>query len=190
MKKKITLENVHTFSVPLPEHPLKWKFQDDDEQELSDEFMDQIIPLTPLASNFLWKFESTQRYLGSISAIGEYFKEQEELSIGEGDSRKVKKWLYERGIPFDQKVFWVTQPDWGFVLTWKMLIKFSDDIFFGSNELIWDKTLNWCLIFDHNDVFYFGKNRTFAAEQRSKEINQLQKMTDRNNEKWRKNRDR
>ncbi len=180
MKNKITLENVHTFSIPLSEHPLKWKLEDDD-TELSAEFEDQIIALTADASKFLWNFESTQRYLGSISAIGKYFNEQDELSFGENESQKVKKWLYEKGIPFDQKVFWITQPDSGFILTWKMVIKFSDDIFFGSDEVIWDKTLNWCLIFDHNDIFYFGKNRNFNAEKHSEEIDGIKKLIDENN---------
>jgi len=106
---------------------------------------------------FLWEFERTQKYLNSISNIKKHFNEFNEFSFGE--NQQVKKWLYERGIPFDSKVFWVTQPEWGLILTWKMLIKFSDRIFFATDEIIWDKTLNWCLIYDHNDIFYFGKNR-------------------------------
>ncbi|SNR14723.1 conserved protein of unknown function [Tenacibaculum jejuense] len=175
MKDKITLENVHTFSIPLSEHPLKWKFEDSN-NKLSAEFQDQIIALTSDASQFLWNFENTQRYLNSISGIKKYFNKQDELSFSENDNQKVKKWLYEKEIPFDQKVFWVTQPDCGFILTWKMVIKFSDDIFFSSDELIWDKTLNWCLIFNHNDVFYFGKNRNFNADKHSEEINKIQKL--------------
>lgn len=160
MKEKIILDNVHTFSIPLLNHPLKWKFEDENKQ-LSEEFKDQIIPLNSEASKFLWDFESAQKYLGSIPAIGKCFSEQSEFSFGENDNQKVKKWLYERGIPFDHKVFWATQPEWGFILTWKMVIKFSDNLFFSSDEIIWDKTLDWTLIFDHNDVFYFGKNRNF-----------------------------
>jgi hypothetical protein len=182
VKNTITLENIHTFSIPLEEHPLKWKFEEDD-KKLSAEFEDQIIPLTSEASKFLWNFESTQRYLNSISAVGKYFNEQNEFSFGENDSQKVKKWLFERGIPFDQKVFWVTQPEWGFILTWKMIIKFSDELFFGTNELIWDKTLNWALIYDHNDVFYFGKNRNFNTEKHSEEITEIKKMINKNSGK-------
>jgi len=182
VKNTITLENVHTFSIPLENHPLIWKFVDDS-KKLSAEFEDQIIALNSEASRFLWGFRSTQRYLSSISAIGKYFNEQDELSFGENDSQKVKKWLYERQIPFDQKVFWIAQPEWGFILTWKMIIKFSDELFFGSDEIIWDKTLNWALIFDHNDVFYFGKNRNFNAEKHSEEITEIKKMINKNHRK-------
>jgi len=160
MKEKITLENVHTFSVPLPEHPLSWKFEDEDKQ-LSDEFKDQIIPLTSEASNFLWEFEGTQRYLRSVAALKEYFNEHNDLSFGEDNTQKTKKWLYARGIPFDQRVFWLHQPDAGFVLTWKMIIKFSEELFFSSDEVIWDRTLNWALIYDHNETLHFGQNPNF-----------------------------
>lgn len=64
-----------------------------------------------------------------------------------------------------------------------MIIKFSDELFFGSDEIIWDKTLNWALIFDHNDVFYFGKNRNFNAEKHSEEITEIKKMINENHQK-------
>jgi len=175
MTEQITLDNIHTFTIPLSEHSLKWKFEDESGQ-LSEEFKDQIIPLTSEASIFLWNFQNTQKYLGAIPTMGKYYKEWREFSFGEHDSQKVKKWLFEREIPFDRKVFWVTQPQWGFILTWKMVIKFSDDIFLGSNELIWDRTLNWALIYDHNDVFYFGKNRIFDAKKHSEEMDGLNRL--------------
>jgi len=57
LNNKITIETVHNFSIPLSEHPLKWKSEDDN-KELSAEFKDQIIALTSDASKFLWNFES------------------------------------------------------------------------------------------------------------------------------------
>jgi hypothetical protein len=175
IKEIITLENAHTFSVPFSKHPLAWKFLEECGQ-LANEFQDQIIPLTPEAAKFLWDFMNTQRQLSSISSIGKYYNEQSELSCGENENQKVKKWLYERGIPFDRRVFWITQPQWGFILTWKMVIKFSENLFFGDNEVIWDKTLNWVLMFDHNDIFYFGKNRNFNTEKHSEEITIITKL--------------
>lgn len=175
MKEKITLNNVHTFSVPLSEHPQKYRFENEGMQ-LSDEFKDQIIPLTPEASKFLWEFETSQRHLGSIVALGRYFNEQSELSFGENEEHRVKKWLYERGIPFDQRVFWIHQSLSGFAMTWKMVIKFSEELFFSSDEVIWDRTLNWALIFNHSDTLYFGKNCNFKAEKLSTEIIETNKV--------------
>lgn len=170
----ITLDNVHAFSVPLSEHPLKWVFLVEN-KPLSDEFQDQIIPLMPEASKFLWNFMNTQRYFGSILSMQKYFNVQSELSCVENDSPTVEKWLYERGIPFDLKVFWITQQEWGFILTWKMVIKFSKKLFFANDQLIWDRTLNWALMYEHNDIFHFGKNRNFNAERNSEEIARITK---------------
>ena len=174
--KKIGLDNIEEFSVLLEERPLRWKFEDDAGNPPSSEFLDQIIPLSKEAAKFLWKFEGTQRQLGDKFMNSKHYKIREELSIVGLEQEEIKKWLYKRVIPFDRKVFWVTQPDWGFVLTWKMIIKFSEEIFFGSDELIWDKTLNWALAFDHNDTFYFGKDRVFNSEVHSQEIEEVQEL--------------
>lgn len=173
----ITLDNIEEFSIPLREHPLKWRFEGENDKLPSQEFMDQITPLLPAAARYLWKFESTQRYLGDKFIDSKYFKYREEFVTVGKTTEEVKKWLYQRGIPFDQKVFYVTQPEWGFVLTWKMIIKFWEEIFFGSDEVIWDRTLNWVLVHDHNDVFYFGKDRLFNSRQHSDQMEKRQRMT-------------
>jgi hypothetical protein len=166
-----TLENVEDFSVPIESHPMKWKFEDEG-GAISEEFKDQIIPLDPKAAKFLWKFESTQRHLGNIPKMESHYKNISEFYSGASSNQEVKKWLYNLGIPFNQKVFWIDQPQTGFVLTWKIIIKYSDDLFFGSDAVIWDKTLNWCLNYHHHDMFHFGKDRLDNAELRSKEIKQ------------------
>lgn len=176
MKNKITLENLSEFSIPLYNHPLKWKFENEEEKELSDEFKDQIIALNTEASKFLWNFESTQRFLNSRDGLEKYFNEYSKCSYKEDESKIVKKWIYKRGISFDQKVFWAHQPDTAFILTWKMVIKFYENLFFASDEIIWDETLNWVLISDHNDIIYFLKNRIFNADKHSDEKIQITKM--------------
>jgi hypothetical protein len=178
MKNKtseITLDNVGAFRIPFESHPLKWKFEDEGEQ-ISDEFKDQIIPLDTKAAKFLWDFESTQRQLGNIPKMALHYKKNLEFSTNVSDKQEVKKWLYNLGIPFNQKVFWIDQPQSGFILTWKMVIKFSDELFFASDAVIWDRTLNWCLNYDHNDVFYFGKDRIDNSDIRSNEIKQNNDM--------------
>jgi hypothetical protein len=99
-----------------------------------------------------------------------HYKNTSEFYSGTSSDQEVKKWLYNLGIPFSQKVFWIDQPQTGFVLTWKMIIKYSEDLFFGSDAVIWDKTLNWCLNYHHDDMFHFGKDRLDNADLRSKEI--------------------
>lgn len=178
MKNKtseITLENLEGFCVPLESHPLKWKFEDED-GFISDEYKDQIIPLHPKAAQFLWNFESTQRQLGNIPKMQLHYKKTSEFYIGTSSNQDVKKWLYNLGIPFDQKVFWRDQPEWGFILTWKMIIKFSEDLFFGSDVVLWDRSLNWCLNYHHDDKFYFGRDRIDNADIKSAEIQRNNEM--------------
>jgi hypothetical protein len=175
MENKITLEHIHTFSIPLSEHPGKWKFISEKEQ-LSNEYKDQIVALNPKASSFLREFKNSQKYLSSTINIAKYFNEVTYFSKTNTTNQNVKKWLYEKGIPFNQRVFCFIENNWGFLLTWKMLIKFSDSLFGGSEVYSWDKTSNWCLIYDHEDVFCFGKNLNYNSEKHSQELKKIEEM--------------
>lgn len=161
MSASITLENIRSFRAPLEGYPMAWVFEADNGKALSPEFSDQIIPLQPEAAQFLWNFECSQKALSVRKA---HFKHCETFLAMHKNRSQIKKWLYERGIPFEQEVFWCHQPQQAFVLTWKMVIKFSETLFFGHDERIWDKTLNWSLEFNHNDVFYFGKDRIYTNQ--------------------------
>lgn len=174
MISQITLENLEGFSVPIETHPLKWMFEDDN-GFLPEEHKDQIIPLNPNAAKFLWDFEGTQRQLGNIAKMEQYYKKTKELKSGRLTAQEVKKWLFNLGIPFGQKVFWSHQPEWGFVLTWKIIVKYSDEIFVGNDVVIWDRSLNWCLIHHHDDAFHFGSDRVENATVRGEEIFQNKK---------------
>ncbi|MEL7118310.1 MAG: hypothetical protein AAFO07_02685 [Bacteroidota bacterium] len=175
---KPSLDNIEAFSIPLLEHPLKWKFEEGEGSGVSPEFEDQIIPLNEEGTHFLWKFFNSQKIFRDKFIKPEYFTKREEYFSGDKSEEEVKKWLYNRGIPFDNKVFWVPQPKWGFVLTWKMVIKFSHELFFGTNELIWDRTLNWVLTYDHNEAFYFAKDRIFNTEIEQQEKETIKRIID------------
>lgn len=169
----ITLENLETYTVPLHEHPMRWLFEDADGNPPPDSYRDQILPLNKEASHFLWKMESDFR-------IGEFFPHPEkmfrdiaEFSFGENMEKDVKKWLYRRGIPFRQKVFVVFQPDTAFIMTWKMVVHFSPDLFFGHDLIVWDNTVNWALLYNHNDYFIFGRNRIFDGQEERLRYNAL-----------------
>ncbi|WP_306643937.1 hypothetical protein [Sanyastnella coralliicola] len=178
MKNKaseITLDNVAQFSVPLESHPLRWKFEDES-GHISEEFSDQIIALNSEAAKFMWQFEGSQLQLGNIPKMAHHYKKISQLNCASASNTEVKKWLFNLGIPFDQKVFWIDQPQCGFILTWKMVIKFSDDIFFAEDVVIWDRTLNWCLNYFHHDLFCFGKDRIHNSEVRAQEMKKTKDM--------------
>jgi hypothetical protein len=169
----ITLDNIEKFTIQLQEHPMKWIFESDKGQLPSAEHLDQIFPLTKEASRFLWDFQSKIRINSFYPNIERYFKDIDEFSFGENMEDQVKKWLYRRGIPFKNKVFLSLQPDSAVVTTWKMIIHYSPDIFFGHDLTVWDRTINWGLYFNHNDVFHFGRNRIYDGQEEQGKLNEL-----------------
>lgn len=169
----ITLENLETHTVPLHEHPMRWLFDDAAGNPPPDSYRDQILPLSKEASHFLWKMESDFRIGEFYPHPEKMFRDVTEFSFGANADKDVKKWLFRREIPFRQKVFVVFQPDTAFLLTWKMVVHFSPDLFFGHDLIVWDNTVNWALLYDHNDYFIFGRNRIFDGQEERLRYNAL-----------------
>lgn len=170
---KINLENLADHQLPLREHPRKWLFEDEKGQ-ISPEYEDQIIVLDKAASVVVSQFYRSQRQLGDYVEMDKYYSFTSRHYIETLSKQEVKKLLYSFGIPFKRFVIWYDQPGESFLLTWKMLIHFSEDIFFGDDILLWDHTLNWHLIYEHNGTLFFGKNRIENANRRSDEIMELE----------------
>lgn len=156
---KITLENIEQFSVPLNDYNNQWIFTNENDELASDEHKDQIFPLTEQAAKFLWDFDMQ---LG-VECTEKYFKKITTFDSSSADQTTIRKYLYNLGIPFSRKVFIAMQPHIGFVLTWKMVIKYSHNLFFAYDQVIRDRTLNWALEFHHDDIFTFGKDYIFDA---------------------------
>lgn len=175
----ITLQNVEQFSTSLLEHQLKWMFEDTQGNGISAEVKSQIIPLQREAAQFLLDFRNTQHYLNTQIYKESNFEKKPETFVSKKQSPEViKRWLYERNIPLDRKVFWVNQLNVAFVMTWKMVIKFSDILFFGTDEVLWDKTMNWELSFKSSEVFHFVDNLMYNPESRAKEVSEMDALLD------------
>ena len=87
-----------------------------------------------------------------------YFSNIETLIVGE-DEKALKKWLYNRGIPFSRWVYLDSDNlNQCVMMTWKMVIKYCSDIFFAHDVSISDSTLRWGLFYYHSDEMYFGKD--------------------------------
>jgi hypothetical protein len=156
----VVLDNIEEFKVPLHEYISKWIFTDENDQLASKEHQDQIFPLTKEAANYLWEYELK---LG-IQSTEKYFKTVKTFNCNYSDQATIRKYLYNLGIPFRQKVFIAQQPDTGFVLTWKMVIKYSHRLFWANDQTVWDRTLNWKLEFHHDGEFSFGKDLIFDGQ--------------------------
>lgn len=156
----VSLDNIEEFTVPFHDYISKWIFTDENYQLASMEHQDQIFPLTKEAAKFLWDYEmkigiqSSDKYYKTVKTFNSEFLEQQ----------TIKKYLFNLGIPFSQKVFIAQQPNIAFVLTWKMVIKYSHKIFCANDQTVWDKTLNWKLEFHHDGNFTFGKDLIYDGQ--------------------------
>src|SRR5688572_16600528 len=98
------------------------------------------------------------------SCSTKYFKTISTFDASTKDQKTIKAYLFDLGIPFSQKVLIAMQPDTGFVLTWKMVIKYSHNLFFAHDQIVWDRSNNWMLEFHHDGLYTFGRDLIFDGE--------------------------
>lgn len=165
MSKDICLkfDQLEMHSIELKNHQMKWLFECDEGMLPPQEHLDQIYPLNHEAANYLWNFESLIRIHKFYPEVTRYFNEVIEFENIDRNEKKLKKWLFTTGIPFKTKVCLTFRPDLGFVLTWKMVIKYCSKLFFAHDLVIFDNTLNWGLYYHHDEKFHFGKNRIYNS---------------------------
>jgi len=92
----------------------------------------------------------------------------------QASKQELKKWLFNRGIAF---------PTWVFVLmaaneppmlmTWKMMIKNVEHLFFGDDVMVFDKTANWCLVCYHGKRMFFGRDKIYDPAEDERTMTEL-----------------
>jgi len=168
----IDFTNIKTHAIDRPEG---WSSLGaaEDFDTLSDEFKDQIIFLDKSAGEFLYKFFSASGFhTGPFwePFDKKNFKHIEKVNVTHNKAA-LKKWLYQRGLPFSKWVY--VLPNFGghpLAMTWKMVIKLCDNLFFADDIVIFDETIQWCLSYWHEDEMYFGKINTTSPEAGYKEV--------------------
>lgn len=85
----------------------------------------------------------------------------------------LKKWLYHRGIAFTNWVIVLTYDDYPILTTWKMVIKYSRDLFIIDDTVVFDQTFNWCLVKFHEGTMFFGKDNIYDPTEENKIMEQL-----------------
>lgn len=72
----------------------------------------------------------------------------------------VRRWLYERGVPFGRTVYLLYERDRVVRTTWQMAVKYWDAFAWsvGYAMIATDHTLQWACCFHHEDVIVFGKH--------------------------------
>lgn len=184
----INFDNIKTYSTNFPK---TWSFlwSPEEASEIPHEHKDQIYFLNNEASKFVRNYiNSSKMVTGPLFKPfnKRYFKTVEEFEVTENCESEIKKWLYSKSIPFRKYVFIDCERSGHTVmLTWKMVIKYWEGLFFANDLIIFDESLNWGLFYFHEDILYFGSDKVYNKEfeyVKTSELNELkQKFFNKNN---------
>ena len=144
---------------------LAWRFEDAPEKrnwfssdELHPKHIDEILILRRRDSQTIENLVGYGKLINSIREIEKiYIKESSEL-----EEQRIKNWLYNLGIPFQQKVILLNTQV--VITTWKMVMKYFDS-WTWSDVLIFDESRAWYVFNFHEDVIYYGDNRRAVVSQ-------------------------
>lgn len=174
----IDFNNIKQFTTHRPDHHTLFGSPKDFD-ELPEIHKEQILFLNAEASKFMYKFCSLAKLLTGPAwdpfAKGN-FKIVEQFSdfADTGESRSaLKKWLFNRNIRFRSWIFVLPNYDqFAFITTWKMLIKYSGELFFSDDVIVFDVSINWCLFYFHEDRLFFGKDNIYdpAEDEKNMEL--------------------
>ncbi|MFN5786514.1 MAG: hypothetical protein ACK46O_12080 [Flavobacteriia bacterium] len=154
---KIDFKNIYQHIISMDDFRLKWRFTDDMYDNLPDIHLDQLKPLDSQASKFIWDYISNTNLHNDFPFNKELFHTVETVRIQCGNEKEIRKWLFQRGVPFNKNVFLSWQPEDAMIVPWKLLIKYFDSFYYGGDDLtIIDESLNWSILFYHEDEVYFG----------------------------------
>ena len=175
----INFDNIKTYSTDFPK---TWSFlwSPEEADQIPKEHKDQIFFLNKEAGEFLRNYiENSKMVTGPLwKPFNErYFKTIQEFEVREDCEEEIKKWLYNKPIPFDKFVYIDSERSGHAVtLTWKMVIKYWKGLFFADDLIIFDETLNWGLFYFHEDRLYYGTDKIYDKEfeyEKTKELNEL-----------------
>jgi len=162
----IDLENLKQFTIARPSAPGLFGTAADFDN-LPGTHREQILFLDKAASEYLFSFTDDWSNLLTGGGWDPFAKgnfrtvETYPGNFGTESKDELKKWLYQRGIPFKNWVFLLTNTEPALMLTWKMVVKYAAILFGFDDTMVFDHTLNWCLFYYHEDRMFFGKENQF-----------------------------
>jgi hypothetical protein len=163
----IDFDNIFQHVIPMDKFRLKWRFTEEKYGKLSEQHHDQLRPLDKEAAKFLWNFISKTNLHNERPFKKDFFRTIDKTNILEGNEKEIKKWLYQRGLPFDKFVFLSWDQTDAMIVPWKLLIKYFDSFYYGGSDdlTVIDQSLSWALLFFHEDEIYFGTNKDFIPSE-------------------------
>lgn len=163
----IDFSNIKQFSTARPQTPSAFGTAAEFDA-LPETYKAQIFFLDITARKFLYEFID-HTYLLSDGGWAPFsyanYKtiEQYEHAVDLHDNIPLlKKWMYNRGIPFSNYVFVLTDSnEQPLLMTWKMVIKYAFDLFLIGDTLIFDPTINWAVYNYHEGKLFFAKDNSY-----------------------------
>ena len=161
---KVDFNNIRDHIISIEGFALKWLFTEEKYSVFPKIHFDQLKPLDKKAAKFLWDFISETDLHANVPFRKNYFRYIDKAKIESGNQKEIKKWLYQRGLPFEKEVYLSYSPDDAMIVPWKILIKYFDSFYFSDLTII-DESLQWALLFYHEDEIYFGTNKDFKLSE-------------------------
>ena len=164
---KIDFENIFHHTITLDDFRLKWRFTEEKYDKLPDQHLELLRPLNKSAAKFLSDYIDTTGLHDNVPFKNGIFRTIDKAKVLADDQKEIKKWLYQRGLPFDKLVFLSWSQDDAMIVPWKIFIKYFDSFYYGGSDdlTIIDQTLTWALLFHHEDDVYFGTNKDFKPSE-------------------------
>jgi hypothetical protein len=81
---------------------------------------------------------------------------------------EVRRWLFERGVPFARTVYLLYERGRVVQATWRAVVRYRDAFAWsvGYAMVAVDHTLRWACCFHHEDVIVFGSHSTAGRTKR------------------------
>ena len=151
--------------IPIDRFTLAWRLTDRKYRALPPDHLAQIKPfdapsarrLADLTAPWRAEFPFTQGVFADVASTSTD-------TPCDGAVRRVKKWLYARGVPFGHRVLLSWGETTAAATPWKIFVKYWDDFWYSMSDdlVVFDESLSWALFMCHKDEAYFARRPTGA----------------------------
>lgn len=123
----------------------------------------QIGLLVPKAAKQVDDWATAAIPVGWPDSVTGSFPFEEQRNIRDGwdnpvERAAVRKWLFDRGVPFCRTVYLLYDRNMVVRTTWRLVVRYWDAFAWsvGIAMYVIDHTLQWTCCFHHEDVIVFG----------------------------------
>ncbi|AHJ96006.1 hypothetical protein [Hymenobacter swuensis] len=161
---KVDFDTIHEHIIPLDNFQLKWRFTEEEYNKLPDQHLELLRPLSKAAAKFLSDYIDMIDLHGDIPFKKGFFRTAHSIEVLTDNEKEIKKWLYQRGLPFDQLVFLTWSQEDAMIVPWEIFIKYFDSFYYpiADDLTVFDQSLTWALLFFHEHEIHFGTNEHFT----------------------------